>query len=360
MKFDKNQYKSYKLEVVEFIDKQVLLGRKLPSVLANINVAKSSYYSWKQKLKKQESGENNKKVHPLKISPAEEQLVLDTKHQHMDKRHRQIQGIIQQAGYYISASSVFKILKANQLVQEFERREAPWKKPRYEIPKHNLVWGTDWTKIKINFETWHLLTLIDFFSRKIIQWQIVPEVNSSNIKAIYQAGLISEKITEAKRKPRLRADLGAPNTARATREFIAALSGDMPSFARVRRPTDNAITERFYGTIKQEEIYIVGSYPDLHSANEEIARYMNYYNDNRPHQSLWNFTPSYVHQINNKSQILAELEDMKFNTRSRRREYWALKETIEFQQKIIDKYQSNNFGVNYTLNNLISSTIEKA
>jgi transposase InsO family protein len=30
------------------------------------------------------------------------------------------------------------------------------------------------------------------------------------------------------------------------------------SFARVRRPTDNALTERFYGTIKQEEIYLVG------------------------------------------------------------------------------------------------------
>jgi len=48
---------------------------------------------------------------------------------------------------------------------------------------------------------------------------------------------------------------------------------------RVGRPTDNAITERFYGTIKQEEIHIVESYPDLQSAQEEISRYIKFYNE---------------------------------------------------------------------------------
>ena len=65
------------------------------------------------------------------------------------------------------------------------------------------------------------------------------------------------------------------------------------SFARVRRPTDNALTERFYGTygtVKQEEIYLVGNYPDEISAREELGRYIESYHHTRPHQSLMNFT----------------------------------------------------------------------
>ena len=85
--------------------------------------------------------------------------------------------------------------------------------------------------------------------------------------------------------------------------------GSELSFARVRRPTDNALTERFYGTIKQEEIYLVGNYPDEISAREEIGRYLERYHHSRPHQSLMNFTPAHVHEVNNKSRLLAELQE---------------------------------------------------
>ena len=44
---------------------------------------------------------------------------------------------------------------------------------------------------------------------------------------------------------------------------------------------DNTITERFYGTVKQQEIYLVGNYPDELSAGEEIGRYIGFYNQSR-------------------------------------------------------------------------------
>jgi transposase InsO family protein len=55
-----------------------------------------------------------------------------------------------------------------------------------------------------------------------------------------------------------------------TKEFMRTFSAEL-SPATVRRPTDNAITERFYGTNKQEEIFVVGSYHDLRSAKNEIV-----------------------------------------------------------------------------------------
>ena len=99
------------------------------------------------------------------------------------------------------------------------------------------------------------------------------------------------------------------------------------SFARVRRPTDNALTERFFGTAKQEEIYIVGSYPDERSCRYEIGGYIHVYNHERPHQSLWNFTPAHIHEVNNKTKILEELTRLKHETRLKRRLYWESKVT---------------------------------
>ncbi len=102
-----------------------------------------------------------------------------------------------------------------------------------------------------------------------------------------------------------------------TQEFFESLGAEL-SFARVRRPTDNAITERFYGTVKQEEIYLVGNYPDELSAREELGRYIDSYNQSRPHQALFNFPRAHVHQVNNKSMLLQELNTMKRKTREKR------------------------------------------
>lgn len=336
---------TYKQEVVNFVERQKSLGVSRSKVLTDLDVSSSTYYSWKKLIEQGPKEKTSPKPHPAKLTPSEKELIITTKKENLDKRHRQIQGLIQGSGTYISPSSVFKVLKSAGLVEPFERRESPWKEPRYEVRARNLVWGTDWTKLKINHETWQLLTLIDFFSRKIIAWDIQPQINSGHIKAIYQEGLDIEEIDDA--KPKLRADQGSPNKSWVTKEFLSHLSAEL-SLARVRRPTDNAITERFYGTIKQEEIYIVGSYPDYHSAMQEIGDYVNYYNEERPHQAIWNFAPSYVHEARNKSIILAELEAMKYATKSRRREYWSMKEMIDMQTKLRDSL-TGNVGRDITL-----------
>lgn len=55
--------------------------------------------------------------------------------------------------------------------------------------------------------------MIDFFSRYLIAFDIVPTVNASHVKAVYGAGLAAQGIAlEAAGKPELRVDLGSPNT----------------------------------------------------------------------------------------------------------------------------------------------------
>ena len=293
-------------------------GRSVGEVLGSVGVARSSYYRWK----KSEGEQPVQRSSTYELSGEERQMIEAVKESHPEYRHRRIQGVMQQRGIYLSASAIYGHLKELGQVEPYERRAAPWKTARYEIWQRNLMWGSDWTKLSVGGVRWYLLTVIDFFSRLIIAFEVVPTVNAGSVKAIYHTGLSKQGISlHSERKPELRVDRGSPNTSGITQEFFDTLAADL-SFARVRRPTDNALTERFYGSIKQEEIYLVGNYPDEISAKEEIGRYIERYHHHRPHQSLMNFTPAHVHEVNNKSLLLAELKEMKRRTREKRKVYW--------------------------------------
>jgi len=313
-----------KQAVLELVETHRGQGRSVGEVLGSVGIARASYYRWK----KGEGDKKGERQSSYELTVEERNLIDEIKEQHPEYRHRRIQGMLQQKGIYLSASAIYGHLKHLGQIEPYERRAAPWKEPRYEVWQRNLLWGSDWTKLRVGGVRWYLLTVIDFFSRWIVAFDVVPTVNAGNVKAIYQAGLKAQAISiHSKAKPELRVDRGSPNTSGITQEFFDALGAEL-SFARVRRPTDNALTERFYGTVKQEEIYLVGNYPDEISAKEEIGRYIESYHHSRPHQSLMNFTPAHVHQLNNKSLLLHQLQEMKKTTRDKRKVYWAEKQKI--------------------------------
>jgi putative transposase len=305
--------------VVKLVDDHREQGRTVNEVLGSVGIARASYYRWKKI-----GGETKAQRHSSYPLTGEERgLIEEVKEAHPEYRHRRIQGVLQGQGVYLSASAIYGHLKQKGWVESYDRRAAPWKSPRYEVWQRNLMWGSDWTKLSVGGVRWYLLTVIDFFSRLIVAFEVVPTVHAGSVKAIYQAGLKGHGISvHSETKPELRVDRGSPNTSGVTQEFFESLGAEL-SFARVRRPTDNALTERFYGTVKQEEIYLVGNYPDERSAREELGRYIEFYNRSRPHQALFNFTPAHVHEVNNKSVLMAELKEIKRTTREKRKAYWT-------------------------------------
>lgn len=316
-----------KQAVLEVVEAHRREGRRVSEVLGSLGVARSSYYRWK----KGEGERKEKRSSSYELTCEERQRIESVKESNPEYRHRRIQGVLQQQGVYLSASAIYGHLKELGWVEAYERRAVPWKSPRYEVWQRNLLWGSDWTKLRVGGVRWYLLTAIDFFSRLLIAYDVVPTVHAGYVKEVYRAGLNQQGISvHSETKPELRVDRGSPNTSGVTQEFFATLGAEL-SFARVRRPTDNALTERFYGTVKQEEIYLVGNYPDEQSAREELGRYIEFYNQSRPHQALYNFTPAHVHQLNNKSLLLQELKEMKKTTREKRKAYWAQQRSISQQ-----------------------------
>jgi putative transposase len=304
-----------KKNVIEFVRLQKSQGQSITESLKELGIRRSTYYTWLNSKQKKQA------LSRAKLTPCEQQAIEAKKEHYPHLRHRQIQGMLQNQGVYLSSSSVYHHLKSIGQVEPYERRPSPLKTPRYNVWKRNLMWGCDWTKLLINHIRWYLIILIDFFSRSIIGYDIHPSINASHVKHLYAMGLKSQGISPKDILPELRVDRGSPNTSWVTKEFFSLMGADI-SFARVRRPTDNALTERFFGTAKQEEIYVVGSYPDEYSAQYEIGNYIDSYNTERPHQSLWNFTPALVHETNNNTLLLEKLSLLKYEAKIKRRLYW--------------------------------------
>ena len=230
--------------VLRMVQEERQQGRGVGEILVTLGIKRSTYYRWE----KEEAQRFFSSRRSFPLTPEEHRRIEEVKEAHPEYRHRRIQGVLQAERCYLSASAIYTHLKSRGLVSPYARREAPWKSARYEIWQKNLLWGCDWTRLSIGHLRWYLLTVIDFFSRYLIAFDIVPAVNASHVKAVYQRGLKAEGILlDAERKPELRVDRGSPNTSWVTQEFFSIIGSEL-SFARVRRPTDNAITERFYGT----------------------------------------------------------------------------------------------------------------
>ena len=268
--------------------------------LRTLGVCRSSYYGWQKR-----HHDLPRKPSIRCLTPAERAVIIEQKKANPQLSHRQISGYLRSDGFWVSPSSCYRMLKALGWVEPRSLREAPWKTVRYEPFRPNQIWGEDWTMLSIAGTRYYLLTIIDYFSRFIVAWGIVKSVSQREVQNLLALAYMSEDIDRKVTKLMIRFDQGSPNMAHSTKRLIKDLEM-LFSPSRAHRPTDNARQERWYRTVKQEEIYCYPTYPTEQIARHSLGKYIYEYNERRPHQALLNFTPGYVHRLGNKSVLYAQ------------------------------------------------------
>ena len=146
------------------------------------------------------------------------------------------------------------------------------------ILRPNQVWAVDITYIKLPVGMVYLFALIDWYSRFIVGWRLCNSMTSEDGLAALESGL-------ALGKPDIcNADQGSQFTGNI---WVGALNelGIRISHDGVGRCIDNVRIERFWRTIKYEDLYL-RQYEDLVEARAGIKEFINHYNYQRPHQAL--------------------------------------------------------------------------
>lgn len=131
--------------VIKLVEEQRVQGRAVGAVLHTLGIARATYYRWKRR--KGGVGLRLRRIYSL--TSEEKRLIEELQARHRDCGHRQVQGLLQPQGIFLSASAIYQHLKVQGQIEPYARRPAPWASPRYEIGRRNHLWGCDWTKLKI-------------------------------------------------------------------------------------------------------------------------------------------------------------------------------------------------------------------
>lgn len=155
----------------------------------------------------------------------------------------------------------------------------------------NQVWVADITYLPMAKGFAYLVAIMDLYSRKVLSWQL-----SNSLDPRFCVTAITEALAKYGAPSIFNTDQGAQFTSQA---FTSVLEqhGVQISMDGKGRWIDNVFIERFWRTLKYEEVYLF-AYTDLSEARTGLDRYMRYYNGKRRHSSLGKQTPAEVyHQI---------------------------------------------------------------
>jgi len=171
-----------------------------------------------------------------------------------------------------------------------EHKIYPYLLRDYKIKYSDEVWSTDITFIPMKTGYMFLVAIIDWYSRYIISWEISNSLdNWFCIEALNRA--------LKKSKPEIfNTDQGSQFTSKNFLSILESLNISI-SMDGKGRSIDNIFIERFWRTLKYEEIYR-RSYETVSELLNGIKNYINYYNKERPHQSLGMKTPYQIYKLN--------------------------------------------------------------
>ena len=118
------------------------------------------------------------------------------------------------------------------------------------IEKTNQVWSTDITYIKLEKGFVYLAAIIDWHSKKILSWKL-----SNTMDIFLVTSVLNEALALYPKPETFNTDQGSQYTSKAHVNILKKHDIKI-SMDGVGRATDNICIERFWRTIKYEEIYL--------------------------------------------------------------------------------------------------------
>ena len=171
------------------------------------------------------------------------------------------------------------------------------------IEKANQVWVSDITYIQMSRGFCYLVAIMDLYSRKILAWRL-----SNTLDTRFCPDALQEALALYPKPELFNSDQGSQFT---SHEFTSILKQHdiQISMDGKGRWIDNVFIERFWRSLKYEEVYL-RAYQSIPEAKAYISSYIQDYNQKRRHLSLNNQTPDSVYNQNMESFIPSQVNQL--------------------------------------------------
>ena len=201
-------------------------------------------------------------------------------------------------GYHVNQKRVRRLMKLMGWKTLYQQpRTTVADKASYKYPyllkgmlfaKVNQVWEIDISYLPMAKGFMYLFAIIDVYTRFIVGWDI-----SNTMNAEWCASITKEAIITHGKPAIINSDQGSQFTSEVHTELLKKHEIQI-SMDGKGRAIDNIFIERFWRTIKYEDIYLT-PYENGVSLYKGVEKYMHFYNTKRKHQNLNNQTPKVLY-----------------------------------------------------------------
>lgn len=213
---------------------------------------------------------------------------------------RKISTILRNNGEHVSEKVVLDLMRNMGLSSICEGARSTYLKNRKGMPNlvkqefytnaPNKIWLGDVTYYKSLYKkSYYICAILDLFSRRVVGYKISLRNNTQLIKSTFKQAYENRKPLD---NLIFHNDRGSNYCSVSFRNYLTSL-GVEHSFSKAHVPYDNAVIERFFRTLKDEELYR-GEYRSENKFRKAIDDYILFYNTKRLHETLGDKTPEQV------------------------------------------------------------------
>jgi len=199
--------------------------------------------------------------------------------------------------YWVNPKRIARLMRVMGLQAVVPRRRMTRSNPDHKIYPYLLrnvpivradqVWSADITYVPMNQGFMYLVAILDWFSRYVVSWQLSNTLDNSFCLTALERSL-------KHRKPEIfNTDQGVQFTSHSFTERLESAEVKISMDGR-GRVFDNIFIERLWRTVKYEDIYL-RNYSAVIELEQGLDRYFQFYNNERPHQSLGYKTPAQIY-----------------------------------------------------------------
>lgn len=289
---------SEKYEIIRMVEESSLSVQK---TLQAIGVARSTFYRWYEQYQQGGiEGLEDRSSQPRqfwnRIPETVREHVVQIALERAELSPRELAWhITDTEGYFISESSVYRILKTFDLITSptfvLVKAADQFKHPTKRV---NEMWQTDFSQFKVQgWGYYYLSTVLDDFSRYIIAWKLTTGMSHTDVQETLDLAIAATGLEQVavKHRPRLLSDNGSAYVSRDLADYLTE-HGIQHTRGAPYHPQTQGKIERYHRSIKN--LICLEHYYFPWELEQAIAAFVEHYNQLRYHESLDNITPADV------------------------------------------------------------------
>jgi transposase InsO family protein len=313
-----------KREVIELVRRSPLPKRE---TLGELGIACSTYYRWQRRFRKEgEAGLVDRKPELEsvwnRLRPEERDAIVSEALRQPDRSPRELAcWLTDHAGFTVSESSVYRVMKRHGLIPEVRPDTFPaGKEYRFKTTHPNEQWQSDASYFfVVGWGFYYFISVLDDYSRMILAWELKRDMTSVSISEVVEQAIAWTGVqgVPVEDRTRLVTDNGPGYISHAFEQYLA-----MHQIRHIRcsphHPQTNGNLERFHQSMKARLNLLV--YTSAESLERAMIEFIGFYNHRRYHEGIGNVTPADVY-YGRREGILKRREEQKQQTILQRLEY---------------------------------------